>query len=130
MKNGIDISVYNGLLDIPTFINKKQDFIILRVRNGYIKDSLFLQNYNALKEAGYNNIEGYGVFYPTLDPILQANYLLDDVKNLDIKFLWADCEVNNNVSMSTYQTRLKNYLNKITVERGIGIRLCLLGQKL
>lgn len=121
MKQGIDISVYQGYINVPIFLSKEQDYIILRARNGYLQDTKFLVNYNALKEGNFNNIEAYGVFYPNLDPIRQAEYLLDDVKNLDIKFLWADVEVNSGVDKATFQTRLKNYLNRVTIERGIGI---------
>ena len=75
---GIDVSDYQGAIDWGAVARSGRAFAWAQVSDGFVRDGTFARNWSGMKAAGM--IRGaYQYFETGLDPVAQANLLIDAV---------------------------------------------------
>ncbi len=116
---GVDVSVYQGVVDWPTVKADGLDFAIARISDGMSLDTKFATNWPAMKSAGL--VRGaYQFFEPADDPSAQAAIVVTAVGMLadgDLP-VTADMEVTGGQSEATIAAHLQTWA--LAVEAGTG----------
>lgn len=105
MIDGIDVSVFQNIVDWPTVAKSKQ-FAICRMAYGLTKDEQFDRNWKGIQDAGL--IRGaYQFFRPLGDPIAQAEYYAATIKSHTTGDLPPIIDVERGVDKITEEYRAK-----------------------
>ncbi len=104
MKKGIDISIYNGEIDMRKVKESGVEFVIIRLGYGKNKsqvDKKFHENYKKAKEVNIPvGVYIYSYAINTNDAICEAKLVLDVIKNLEIEYpIFLDMEDADNYKL-------------------------------
>lgn len=117
--DGIDVSYYQGTIDWDAVAASGIDFAFIRTNDGDFEDPQFARNWSEARRAGV--IRGvYQFFRPNLDPIVQANTMLDMMGPLEADDLppVVDVEVGGGVSSAVATERLHQWIDHVEAATG------------
>lgn len=108
---GIDVSVYQGIIDWNIVKRAGIKFAYIRATCGLLEDVNYKRNAEGANLAGIENAP-YGVFYFTIDPIAQAEKLCKTVEPYPHTILPAvDVEIKHYIGKTIALQKLMSYLN-------------------
>lgn len=109
LKKGIDISEYNGDIDMKKVKESGVDFIILRLGYGKNKsqiDKKFHENYKKAKEVGIPiGVYLYSYACNCQDAIKEANLVIEEIRDLEIEYpIFLDMEDADSYKLKNFVT--------------------------
>ena len=117
---GIDVSSWQGSIDWDAVGHSGIDFAIVRIGDGTYHDRYFERNWGEARRVGL--IRGaYQFFEPEVDPIVQANLVIDAVGRLGPGDLPVTIDVeapSPGVSPATYTARIHAWVDRVTEGTG------------
>jgi GH25 family lysozyme M1 (1,4-beta-N-acetylmuramidase) len=120
--HGIDVSYHQGHIDWDTVKQQDVHYAIVRVSDGLgFHDSLFSENWNAVKAAGLPR-GVYQFFRSNVDPIAEADLLINKVGQLEPGDLppVIDVESDDGESASTIVNHVNQWIDH--VQSALGVR--------
>lgn len=118
---GIDVSYWQGTINWDRVAGDGVEFAFIRVSDGLRHvDTQFARNWSEAKRVGVRR-GAYQFFRPNLDPIAQANLLLDRMGELEAGDLppVIDVEAAGGLSPRTIAERVQTWIDH--VERQLGV---------
>ncbi len=117
---GIDVSSWQGAIDWGAVGRSGIGFAIVRIGDGYYRDSRFRENWDGARAAGL--VRGaYQFFEPAEDPIAQADIVIAAVGRLGPGDLPVTIDVeapSPGVSAATYTARIHQWVDRVTAGTG------------